>query len=172
MNLLPESSAIPFLVFMSESFKGIQNYEVKMMELNQFDELWLEENGITESDISYLNERLDYEFPQEFIDLYKQTNGFRASLNELYIEFWGIDQIVSFNEIYEDVIDGQHVFFASSDEGYDSYAYKKGTDEIYVFPTDCGVDDIEDGQCCANDLDGLIAYLQKKLQRILEDSEE
>lgn len=88
-----------------------------MMELNLFDELWLEENGISESDISYLDERMDYEFRQEFSELYKQTNGFRARFGELYIELWGIDEIISFNEIYEDAICGQYVFFASSDEG-------------------------------------------------------
>ena len=135
-----------------------------MMELNLFDELWLEENGISESDISYLDERMDYEFPQDFSELYKRTNGFRARLGELYIEFWGIDEIISFNEIYEDAICGQYVFFASSDEGYDSYAYKKETGEIFVFPTDCGIDDISDGRFCANDLSGLVEYYSKKTQ--------
>lgn len=135
-----------------------------MMELNLFDELWLEENGTTESDISYLDERMDYEFPPDFSELYKQTNGFRARLGELYIEFWGIEEITSFNEIYEDAICGQYVFFASSDEGYDSYAYKKETGEIYVFPTDCGIDDISDGRFCAYDLSGLIECWNKKAQ--------
>ena len=55
-----------------------------MMELNLFDELRLEENGISESDISYLDERMDYEFPQDFSELYKRTNGFRARFGELY----------------------------------------------------------------------------------------
>ncbi len=45
--------------------------------------------------------------PQEFEQLYFQTNGFGAQINDLFVEFWNIDQIISFNEIYEEVICGE-----------------------------------------------------------------
>jgi len=34
-----------------------------------------------------------------------------------------MDKIIGFNEIYEDAIHGQYIFFASSDEGYTCYTY-------------------------------------------------
>lgn len=123
------------------------------MDLTSFSEIYLHDNGVTKSDIAYLNERLSCDLPLEFESLYILSNGVGIQVNNVFIEFWDIDQIISFNEMYCDVIDGQYVFFASSDEGYDSYAYQKADGKIYVFPTDCGIGDISDGVFCADDLD-------------------
>lgn len=132
------------------------------MEFTFFDEIYLREKGVSESEIEYLNERLSCELPQELELLYLQANGFSAQVNNLFIEFWDIDELISFNELYEEVILGQYIFFASSDEGYDSYAYQKADGKIYVFPTDCGVEDIADGKFCANNLTELLEYWKSK----------
>lgn len=132
------------------------------MELASFDEIYLRGNGVEESDIAYLNERLSWDLPFELKHLYLQANGVGIQVNDIFAEFWSIDQIVSFNEIYEHIIERKYVFFASSSEGYDSYAYQKADRKIYVFPTDCGIEDLSDGEFCANNLDELIEYLKKK----------
>lgn len=132
------------------------------MGLDFFDETYLRGKGIVKSDIDYLGEKLSWKLPLELEQLYSQTDGFEGQVNNLFVEFWSIEQIVSFNELYEDVICGQYVFFASSDEGYDSYAYQKEDGKIYVFPTDCGVEDIADGKLCAEDLSGLFEYWKNK----------
>ena len=54
--------------------------------------------------------------------IWKRSGG---RVNDLFVELWDIDQIISFNELYGDVICGQYLFIASSDEGYGSYAYQK-----------------------------------------------
>lgn len=128
------------------------------MDLTSFNEIYLRGKGVKTTDINYLNERLSCEMPREFEDLYVQANGFGIQIKDLFIEFWDIDQIISFNEIYEETICGEYVFFASSDEGYNSYAYKKENGEIYVFPTDCGVEDINDGKFCARNFKELLNY--------------
>lgn len=128
------------------------------MELTFFDEIYRRGESVTKMDIDFLNERLSYKLPLELEHLYSQANGFGGQIKDLFVEFWSIEEIVSFNELYEDVICGQYMFFASSDEGYDSYAYQRENGKIYVFPTDCGVEDIDNGKLCAENLSGLFDY--------------
>lgn len=132
------------------------------MEMTAFNEIYSKNDGVEKSDFDFLNERLSWELPEEFEHLYSQANGFGGRVNDLFVELWDIDQIISFNELYEDIICGQYIFFASSDEGYDSYAYQKEDGKIYVFPTDCGVDDIGNGKLCAENLSGLLEYWKTK----------
>ena len=80
-----------------------------------------------------------------------------------------MDKIIGFNEIYEDAIHGQYIFFASSDEGYTCYTYWKDDEKLYAFPTDCGVESISGGTLCANNLSGLIEYLKCEPQPFNHD---
>lgn len=132
------------------------------MEFGKFDEVWQLGEGATAEEMAYLRTRMDYAFPEDFEQFYLQHNGAIGALNGIAIEFWDLEQIISFNEIYEDAINGEFVFFASSDEGYDGYAYQKVSNHIFVFPIDCGVDDISSGKHCANNLCELFSYWEKE----------
>lgn len=122
-----------------------------------FDEIWTAEKGATSEELDYVEERVGYHFSKEMRELYRQADGFRAMRGDLYVSIWSLDEVISFYELYCDEVDGEYVFFASSGESRDGFAFEKSTNRVFCFPIDCGVE-AEDKVLCAQDLHTLFEY--------------
>lgn len=106
------------------------------MESNFFlEKIRFDENtGMSQKDIIDIEKKINFVYPAEYEELLMRFDGGHGNIGEFYIDFWGSDDILFYNEEFEELDD--LILFASDGCGI-AFAFKKGDKSIYSIPMDC-----------------------------------
>ncbi|MBR5266504.1 MAG: SMI1/KNR4 family protein [Clostridia bacterium] len=119
------------------------------------EKIWYAHRGAKHDEILKAEAQLSFDFPQDFKSLYEKSDGFEMENGFSYVHFWSLDSILSANEIFREVGQGNYVFFADADDGIDYFAYDRQGKEIYVF---AGDEDMSSAEKCGENIGGLVSY--------------
>jgi len=73
-----------------------------------------------------LQEKIDFEIDNDYLEFIKEHNGAEGFLNEnSFIQLWAIEDILALNPYYEDVKECENLFFFGSNGSNTGFAFNK-----------------------------------------------
>lgn len=89
---------------------------------------------VKSSDIEIFLNQLDFNFPKELIEFYKETDGAEILGDRSYISIWPLSELLELNNDYNVNEYAPDFFFFGSDGGDTGYAIQKNSGYIFEIP--------------------------------------
>ena len=121
--------------------------------------LYKNENLSPEEFSSYVS-KLDFKYPQDYLDIIKEYNGIEGQLGNSYIAIWPTDEVMEVNSQYNksDKVIAEKYFVFGSNSGIYNYAFNKSDGSII----ELDMYDESYAVHCGNSILELLTYLNSK----------